>query len=139
MKNSMSRMLLLLLCSASSLAFKADTIILPRGTTIYVELWNEENGEELDVGYVVSFKVRDEVRVNNFPLIVTNAPAEGEVIRASFDEVQIEVRTVKAVDGKVINVRGRLSAKRPCRKCPLTLKKATGIMTTVLDDVKIQY
>lgn len=122
-----------------SLAFTADTIILSRGTAISVETLNEEKGENLNVGYTVDFRVRDEVRVNNFVLVVNNAQAEGEVIRADYDEVLIEVRTVKAVDGKLINTRGRLVAERPCRKCPLVIRKATGIKVYTLDDVAIKY
>ena len=132
--------LLALLASALlSFAFTADTIIMPRGTAISVETLNEEKGDYLNVGYILDFRVRDEVKVNNFTLVANNAPVEGEVIRVEYDEIQIEVRTVKAVDGKLINTRGRLVASRPCRKCPLVIPKATGIKAYVLDDVAIKY
>lgn len=132
--------LLALLASALlNFAFTGDSIIMPRGTAISVETLNEEKGDHLNVGYILDFRVRDEVKVNNFTLVANNAPVEGEVIRVEYDEIQIEVRTVKAVDGKLINTRGRLVASRPCRKCPLVIPKATGIKAYVLDDVAIKY
>lgn len=133
------QLLSVLLPALLSLAFTGDSIIMPRGTAISVETLNEEKGDYMNVGYIMDFRVRDEVRVNNFVLVANSAPAEGEVIRVEYDEIQIEVRTVKAVDGKLINTRGRLVAARPCRKCPLVIRKATGIKAYVLDDVAVKY
>ncbi|GEM_PF-4594127 len=142
MKNRTSKLFLYVLIfvlSIISQAFTADTIILPRGKTIYVMLSNEEKAEELEVGSVLDFQVRDEVRINNYTVVVTNAPAQGEVIRVDYDEILIELRTVKAVDGQNVNIRGRMTGKIKCRKCPIVLNKSTAVMTTVIDDVKIIY
>lgn len=59
----------ILLSALLSFAFTADIIIMPRGTAISVETLNEEKGQNLNVGYIMDFRVRDEVRVNNFVLV----------------------------------------------------------------------
>lgn len=120
-KKSISRMtaMLVLLClsafsfNASAFSTRAADITLPAGTRIDLELISTINSASVQAGESVDFKVRADVLVDNNVVVRAGTIAKGTVVAANRAKgigkegnVEIQVKNVAAVDGKLIPLSG---------------------------------
>lgn len=98
-------------CLIFSISF-AQTIKLHEETPLKVKITQALSSKNAKVGDILSFKISEQVKVNEVVLIDTNAVALGEVIEAERSrslgrpgKLDFIVKVVNAVDGQPIKLR----------------------------------
>ena len=89
------------------------TIQLPAGTRVTLETTRIISSETLQIGQMVDFKVTSDVKVNGNVVIPAGSLATGQVMRTDKPKalgkqgkIEIEIKSVKAVDGQDIPLSG---------------------------------
>jgi hypothetical protein len=102
---------MILILALFNLSFKAPkgTVTVKAGTKVSLELMSRIDSSVLTAGEIVDFKVKYDVEVDDQIVIAAGSVAKGQVIRASEakmigkpGEVEIEIKTLKAIDGQEI-------------------------------------
>lgn len=102
---------LLLMCAVLFMSFTLpnETVILKSGTVIPLELMSTLTSKTARTGQTVDFRVTSDVKVNGKVVVAAGSVVQGQVVRAkkngllgSEGELEITVKTIKAVDGSVI-------------------------------------
>jgi hypothetical protein len=112
-------------------------IILPAGTIVPLETIGVLSSAEKSVGQLVNIKVRSDVKVGNVVAIPAGAIANAQITRVkppkSFGKegfIEIQVTTVKSVDGQDVNLASGSIYKEGDSK--QTLSIVLGIFVCIL-------
>ncbi len=86
-----------------------EKVILKAGTPLQLELVNIVDTKTIQPGQIVDFRVKFDIKANNKVVIPAGAIAKGQVVRADKakgigkpGEIQIEIKSVSAVDGSQV-------------------------------------
>jgi hypothetical protein len=105
---------LLLATSVFLMSFApADTVVIPAGTGIQLETISELSSVNLEVGSIIPLRVIQDIKVEGKTVIAAGAQAKGQVVKVEGKKglgkpgyVEIEIRTVTAVDGTEVRLSG---------------------------------
>jgi len=88
-------------------------LLLKAGTPIQLELVNSINTELITTGQTIDFRVKFDIEVDGKVVIPAGTIAKGQVIRAEQakalgqpGEIQIEIKTLSAIDGTPVFLSG---------------------------------
>jgi hypothetical protein len=107
---SQSTLICIVCLSVLLLSFRppnAEEVNLPSGTSIQFELLSSINSKTARPGTIIDFRVSSDVKVKGKTLISGGSIAKGQVVRVQKSKalgqegvIEIQVRSVKAVDGQ---------------------------------------
>lgn len=96
-----------------TIATKQDLVTLAAGTPIPLETINSITSSSASAGQIVDFRVKQDVQVNGKTVIKAGSIAKGQIVRASKPKgigkegfVEIQIKSVQAVDGQEISLSG---------------------------------
>lgn len=99
--------------NANAFAVRANEVTIPAGTRIDLETMSTINSSTIQAGETVDFKVRTDVSIDGHVVIKAGSVAKGTVVSASKAKgigkegsVEIQVKSVNGVDGKMIPLSG---------------------------------
>jgi hypothetical protein len=99
--------------NANAFVHKAGEVTIPAGTRIDLETMSTINSSTIQAGETVDFKVRTDISVEGQVVIKAGSVAKGTVVSASKAKgigkegsVEIQVKSVNGVDGKMIPLSG---------------------------------
>ena len=120
-------------------------VVLSAGSSIFLETTETINSDNATIGQLVRFKVQTNVYAEGKVVVVTGAMATGRVKaieKSSYNHgasIRVEVTSVQAVDGQMINLNGMeqtLTSKYKGQG--ITIATGTAITATVMNDIKIK-
>lgn len=106
---------IILACSVLSLSFntRKETVTLRAGTPIPMETTTALSSNYLIIGRTVDFKVTQDIMVDGNVVVPVGSIAKGQVIRVERAKglgkagyIAVEVKSVKAVDGTIVQLGG---------------------------------
>lgn len=96
-----------------SFSIPDEKVVLKAGTPVELELVDMIDTKTIAPGQTIDFRVKYDIKVDDKVVIAAGSIAKGQVIRSkkakaigSPGEVQIEIKTVSAVDGTRISLSG---------------------------------
>jgi hypothetical protein len=109
-----------LMCMAASMLFmsfkvydNAADVVLRAGSSITLETMHTLRSDQVQVGQTIDFRVRADVKVDGKTVVRAGSIAKGQVIRAQRARgigregfVEVQIRSVEAVDGQEIPLSG---------------------------------
>lgn len=92
-----------------SFTMPGEVVVIKAGTMIPMELMSTLTSNNTRSGQMVDFRVVSDIKVNNKTVITAGSIAQGQITKAekngllgSAGELEISIRSVKAVDGTTI-------------------------------------
>jgi hypothetical protein len=96
------------LCMSFTIRKPLD-VVLPAGTPVALETTTLIRSDEAQMGQIVEFKVRSDVKINNKVVIAAGALAKGQIVKAQRAKgigkegyVEIQIKSVTAADGQEV-------------------------------------
>jgi ribosomal protein L35AE/L33A len=96
------------------MSFKSsEGIMLPAGTSVYLETLNQLDSKTTFVGQTVDFRVRQDVKIGDKVAIVAGSIAKGQIMRTQKAKglgkegvIEIQIKSVLAADGQEVMLSG---------------------------------
>lgn len=133
-------LVMLLIVSVLSMSFAAPNqipVVIPSGTSVYLETVSTLTSDGILPGQIIDFKVRQDIVVDKITVIPAGSIAKGQVMRAKPAKglgkegmIEVQIKSVTAVDGtEVLLTGGNLLSEGEDRQ---TLAIVLGLVVCIL-------